>query len=102
MFCFLLVRRPPRSTRSDILFPYTTLFRSWSMVSWCRATLWSDGVGGDSMTADGATERIEPQGWMTAPESRAVIAALSAQGSEVRFVGGCVRDALAEIGRAHV
>src|SRR3546814_7528985 len=65
------------------------------MVSWCRATLWSDGVGGDSMTADGATERIEPQGWMTAPESQAVIAALSAEGSEVRFVGGCVRDALA-------
>src|SRR3546814_10013062 len=22
-------RRPPRSTRSDTLFPYTTLFRSW-------------------------------------------------------------------------
>src|SRR3546814_19992239 len=25
---FLLVRRPPRSTRTDTLFPYTTLFRS--------------------------------------------------------------------------
>src|SRR3712207_8022789 len=24
-FCFLMIRRPPRST----LFPYTTLFRSW-------------------------------------------------------------------------
>src|SRR3546814_14538408 len=23
-------RRPPRSTRTDTLFPYTTLFRSWS------------------------------------------------------------------------
>src|SRR3546814_5010576 len=27
---FLMIRRPPRSTRTDTLFPYTTLFRSWS------------------------------------------------------------------------
>src|SRR3546814_9128609 len=25
---FLMIRRPPRSTRTDTLFPYTTLFRS--------------------------------------------------------------------------
>src|SRR3546814_21063837 len=31
IFCvfFLMIRRPPRSTRTDTLFPYTTLFRSW-------------------------------------------------------------------------
>src|SRR3546814_4586900 len=28
MFFFLRIRRPPRSTRTDTLFPYTTLFRS--------------------------------------------------------------------------
>src|SRR3546814_9041233 len=29
MYCFfLIIRRPPRSTRTDTLFPYTTLFRS--------------------------------------------------------------------------
>src|SRR3546814_2900966 len=28
VFFFLLIRRPPRSTRTDTLFPYTTLFRS--------------------------------------------------------------------------
>src|SRR3546814_20258082 len=27
LFC-LMIRRPPRSTRTDTLFPYTTLFRS--------------------------------------------------------------------------
>src|SRR3546814_15355184 len=27
-FLFLMRRRPPRSTRTDTLFPYTTLFRS--------------------------------------------------------------------------
>src|SRR3546814_20226988 len=28
MFFLLMIRRPPRSTRTDTLFPYTTLFRS--------------------------------------------------------------------------
>src|SRR3546814_17683931 len=28
LFFFLRIRRPPRSTRTDTLFPYTTLFRS--------------------------------------------------------------------------
>src|SRR3546814_15790487 len=28
MFFFLMIRRPPRSTRTDTLFPYTTLFRA--------------------------------------------------------------------------
>src|SRR3546814_6229605 len=29
LFFFLMIRRPPRSTRTDTLFPYTTLFRSF-------------------------------------------------------------------------
>src|SRR5438552_12173266 len=33
LFFFLMLRRPPRST----LFPYTTLFRSCSPASFCRA-----------------------------------------------------------------
>src|SRR3546814_14589499 len=28
LFVFFMIRRPPRSTRTDTLFPYTTLFRS--------------------------------------------------------------------------
>src|SRR3546814_15579136 len=28
MFVVLMIRQPPRSTRTDTLFPYTTLFRS--------------------------------------------------------------------------
>src|SRR3546814_19060928 len=33
LFFFLMIRRPPRSTRTDTLFPYTTLFRSKASVS---------------------------------------------------------------------
>src|SRR3546814_17727456 len=32
-FVFLMIRRPPRSTRTDTLFPYTTLFLSLQL---CR------------------------------------------------------------------
>ena len=32
--------------------------------------------------------------WMTTPATRAVVEALTAAGADVRFVGGCVRDAL--------
>src|SRR3546814_16152938 len=31
-FFFLMIRRPPRSTLTYTLFPYTTLFRSWSQL----------------------------------------------------------------------
>src|SRR3546814_4534101 len=32
-----MIRRPPRSTRTDTLFPYTTLFRSRAEISVVRA-----------------------------------------------------------------
>ena len=35
-----------------------------------------------------------PAPWMEAPATRKVVEALSAEGTQVRFVGGCVRDAL--------
>src|SRR3546814_1886668 len=35
VFFFLMIRLPPRSTRTDTLFPYTTLFRS---------RVWGDGT----------------------------------------------------------
>src|SRR3546814_3575023 len=41
---FLMIRRPPRSTRTDTLFPYTTLFRSY------RAAI-RPGVAPDRATA---------------------------------------------------
>jgi len=40
------------------------------------------------------SDRLDPQPWMTAPDTVAVMAALAAAGGEARFVGGCVRDAL--------
>src|SRR3546814_20846832 len=44
-FFFLLIRRPPISTRTDTLFPYTTLFRSLATAtpaatSGCSRSAW--------------------------------------------------------------
>src|SRR3546814_6525362 len=45
-FFFLMIRRPPRSTRTDTLFPYTTLFRSLRSCSkaWCRSAIFKTTV----------------------------------------------------------
>src|SRR3546814_12547972 len=50
-FFFLMIRRPPRSTRTDTLFPYTTLFRSAkSEKSWISDP---DGVVWEAFYTDG-------------------------------------------------
>lgn len=40
------------------------------------------------------TGKLPPQSWMSADAAKQVIAALTAKGADVRFVGGCVRDAV--------
>src|SRR3546814_5610617 len=62
--CFLMRRRPPRSTRTDTLFPYTTLFRSVpgeeievaGRASHRRVALAVDPLAGDALRP----ERDEP------------------------------------------
>src|SRR3546814_19372505 len=51
-----MIRRPPRSTRTDTLFPYTTLFRSAEVV-FC---------GDDALARQPAVERIGRERGMTA------------------------------------
>src|SRR3546814_7140791 len=73
MFVFLMIRRPPGTTRTDTLFPYTPLFRSrrngiCTLMSGLRLTMnnsWNiqpvdDGTGADRPSAQAApdTNRI--------------------------------------------
>src|SRR3546814_9052191 len=53
LYCcfFLMIRRPPRSTRTDTLFPYTTLFRSPVYV---RHEIFHNRYVVDSLKAKGA------------------------------------------------
>src|SRR3546814_20409078 len=55
LFFFLMIRRPPRSTRTDTLLPYTTLFRS------ARTTGVGDGDG-VARRAPGRVSRALPAG----------------------------------------
>src|SRR3546814_12051910 len=58
LFCFLMIRRPPRSTRTDTLFPYTTLFRSPRI----RPDEGGRGCGGEGgVRRKGARDRLS--GW---------------------------------------
>src|SRR3546814_20946643 len=53
---FLMIRRPPRSTRTDTLFPYTTLFRSDQH----QGAAEPDGVAGDAVSE--AEPAVEQEG----------------------------------------
>lgn len=44
-----------------------------------------------------AVGQLSPQEWLSHPDTRRVIAALTAEGATARFAGGCVRDALLKL-----
>src|SRR3546814_9039070 len=52
VFVFLMIRRPPRTTRTDTLFPYTTLFRSNTTSSSCAGSRCGRGSADDRLGAD--------------------------------------------------
>src|SRR3546814_11535888 len=79
-FFFLMVRRPPRSTRTDTLFPYTTLFRSGRRGR----------AGGGGAVADQPAVRTR---------SRRAIAAALAGGARAPRVAGRLGDARARRAR---
>src|SRR3546814_12205609 len=65
---FLMIRRPPRSTRTDTLFPYTTLFRSVleflnspEALAFAR---WMTGVP-DIVATNGQATRYQPGQFLT-------------------------------------
>src|SRR3546814_2130918 len=86
-----MIRRPPRSTRTDTLFPYTTLFRSTRNVrdhafsgslvqaaDFFRATLPADGWHLVQLGGDG--EHSQQQVWESA-RGRVVVRLQAALGS---------------------
>src|SRR3546814_14530212 len=57
-----MIRRPPRSTRTDTLLPYTTLFRSGIIIDDGIATRWGEStyqVGTTSGQAEHVVEILE-------------------------------------------
>src|SRR3546814_18947586 len=113
-----MIRRPPRSTRTDTLFPYTTLFRSavdayqftMTMANWLPITI----VGALSVVlipvlvrtrSQGRAERArflgELQGWAIAAGTVLAVATYVAWPWVLDLAGQGLPPE-AQIGRAHV
>src|SRR3546814_12102796 len=88
---FLMRRRPPRSTRTDTLFPYTTLFRSLSLRREARRYADAAGLLLDSHVAGGLGGRGETFDWCAVPKLARPL-----------LLAGGLTPANVEIGRAHV
>src|SRR3546814_3231027 len=109
-----MIRRPPRSTRTDTLFPYTTLFRAVAAAARARRVLvnvvdraeLSDFIVPAIVDRGDITIGIASNG--TAPLLLGRIRAqierlLPARLSELAVLAGEARDTVSsEIGRAHV
>src|SRR3546814_11879778 len=106
-----MIRRPPRSTRTDTLFPYTTLFRS-KMIEHHRGAIAMTEI----LEAQGGDPQVLEKARMTAEKQRREITELenllagSGNGSSApdqtnpyaEVVQQMRQRMMAEIGRAHV
>src|SRR3546814_15052095 len=98
-FFFLMIRRPPRSTLTDTLFPYTTLFRSTWMI---------DRFGGAEIKARFLPDLVSMEKiasyCLTKPGSGSDAAALktTAKRDGDHYVLNGTKQFISEIGRAHV
>src|SRR3546814_14062137 len=71
LFFFLRIRRPPRSTRTDTLFPYTTLFRSCHHPSNKRSRMrsaWGVMDPFQRATVPGAQDRCDARPFFRSPK----------------------------------
>src|SRR3546814_13401630 len=95
-----MIRRPPRSTRTDTLFPYTTLFRSRSATLRAKGPRWSSSWTKGNVPGRGSRPklgfspkmpqmedgtRINP--FVSLPREKSPSTAATEAGSEVPRVG---------------
>src|SRR3546814_13095289 len=80
-----MIRRPPRSTRTDTLFPYTTLFRSLHRVTDLAPRYVATCQEG--FTAGACAHRFATDGWIVARSHQPHVGSHRLRG---RFCLGCV------------
>src|SRR3546814_3036740 len=97
-----MIRRPPRSTRTDTLFPYTTLFRSQldrlfqQAFAAAKRARTDTRIGANPVSVASTAVRLA-LGTFARPEDAAVL--LVGAGETIELVA---RHLAQEIGRAHV
>src|SRR3546814_12928716 len=105
-FFFLMIRRPPRSTRTDTLFPYATLFRSRVVVvtahdSGYRAAQELKAAGVEVVAIADIRSRPAPTGEAESAELR-VLCGVTIEGTTGKLRVSSITITAEEIGRAHV
>src|SRR3546814_11601908 len=96
---FLMIRRPPRSTRTDTLFPYTTLFRSKVIPSFLkrvdlddRGVAWSTYLASTRESVDELAADLFPDG-TPAPDEPSVQLTDWDPDGEVKLVAAIIYSA---------
>src|SRR3546814_2920770 len=109
-----MIRRPPRSTRTDTLFPYTTLFRSQAAADASQETIVVTGIRGSlqrnldiKRNAAGVVDAISSEDIGKFPDSNVAaslqhLPGVSIQRSGARGEPQGITVRGFEIGRAHV
>src|SRR3546814_10588861 len=101
-----MIRRPPRSTRTDTLFPYTTLFRSYPPATWPdHLVVIGSGVTGvefvHMFSSLGSDVTLIVSRQQVLPQKDPEVAA-ALEDELLRRGVHLLKGARAEIGRAHV
>src|SRR3546814_12213567 len=95
-FFFLMIRRPPRSTRTDTLFPYTTLFRSSPGFVLLRETMWMDVFRAAAAEGRSLIFTFHPEASVAPDFPGRVVTLVDAAGGHVDFVAlTCAAEAVA-------
>src|SRR3546814_10254176 len=105
-----MIRRPPRSTRTDTLFPYTTLFRSIPVVAPIGIgengetyNINADTSAGAIAAAVRASKLLMLTDVAGVPnKDRHLIPTLTAKESLMLMGDGTISGGMIQIGRAHV
>src|SRR3546814_17664246 len=72
-----MIRRPPRSTRTDTLFPYTTLFRSRGVGGRLADGTGKEGAAGGGIEFWLARRRKDTESFLSLPVRRELVEGLS-------------------------
>src|SRR3546814_12816661 len=98
-----MIRRPPRSTRTDTLFPDSTLFRSIVFDETCAALAIAQKELTQHYPADGWVEHDAEDIWRDVQSvMREAVAKAGLRGGDIAAIGITNQRETTEIGRAHV
>src|SRR3546814_14001267 len=100
-----MIRRPPRSTRTDTLFPYTTLFRS--VATYDKGSVVSGMIKSVEPKGAVVTLSVDVEGYLRASEISAgrvedATTVLNAGDNIETMIVNIDRKTRSKIGRAHV